>query len=84
VLLPDTEAGVAHEVLERLREEIARLAFSHAQGLRVSLGIGIASFDTDLKDAQAWLKHADDALYRAKNQGRNRMVLATAASTAPL
>jgi len=84
VLLPDTEAGVAHEVLERLREEIAGLAFSHAQGLRVSLSIGIASFDADLEDAQAWLKHADDALYRAKGQGRNRVVLAEVPSALEL
>lgn len=76
VLLPDTESGEALTVLERLREEITSLAFSQADGLSVSLSIGIAGFHTGLEDAQAWLKRADEALYRAKELGRNRVVAA--------
>lgn len=75
VLLPNTEPSQALDVMERLRQDIAALQCPSAPNLRISLSIGVAGFDTQLRDATAWLTQADQALYNAKRQGRNRTAL---------
>lgn len=76
ICLPQTTPELAHVILERLRGEVAALRFEHAPQLRVSLSIGVAGHSLALADATAWLQEADRALYEAKRQGRNRIVLA--------
>ena len=44
--------------------------------VQVSLSIGIAGYSPALADTTAWLNAADAALYQAKHQGRNCIVLA--------
>ena len=46
----------------------------------MSISVGVASFPDDAGDAMALVRSADDALYAAKRAGRDRVVLATAAS----
>ena len=45
----------------------------------VSVSIGVSELQAD-ESADAWVKQADDALYRAKNDGRNRVVRHDAAA----
>ncbi|MBM7060605.1 diguanylate cyclase [Pseudomonas sp. UL073] len=76
ICLPNTSPDLARDILERLRDQVAALRFKQAPELRVSLSIGIAGYSAQLADATAWLQEADRALYEAKHQGRNRIILA--------
>jgi two-component system cell cycle response regulator len=64
-------------VAERLRRRIASEPFTIAQGARsleVTISIGIGAIGAPDDTAAAMLKRADLALYRAKRDGRNRVV----------
>ena len=76
VLLPRATPAQAYEVLERVRAAVSALRFVEAEELQVSLSIGIAGYSPALADTTAWLNAADAALYQAKHQGRNCIVLA--------
>ncbi|MCQ4274414.1 diguanylate cyclase [Stutzerimonas degradans] len=76
VLLPGANGALAYEVMERLREDIARLDFDSAPQLSTSLSIGIAAFEPSMQDALEWIAAADRALYAAKHDGRNRISVA--------
>jgi diguanylate cyclase (GGDEF)-like protein len=43
--------------------------------VRVTLSIGIACFPQDTKNMDELMKLADDALYKAKREGKNRIVV---------
>lgn len=76
VLLPGVDAEQAAAVLERIRSEVLSLRFASQQALGVSLSIGVAGFDSAMRDPVDWLREADRALYEAKRLGRDRLVLA--------
>src|ERR1700733_2454270 len=77
IVMPETDMTVAAMVAERLRRRIAAEPFAIAQGSRqipVTISIGIAGLRGKDDTAAALLKRADQALYRAKRDGRNRVV----------
>jgi two-component system, cell cycle response regulator len=77
VVMPETDMAVATIVAERLRRRIASEPFpihQGAQSIEVTISIGIATLDTADDNAANILKRADQALYRAKRDGRNRVV----------
>ena len=77
VVMPDTDVAFAYSVAERLRKSIETtpIQISRAPGrLSVTVSIGIAGLESDNDSAEALLHRADQALYRAKNSGRNRVV----------
>lgn len=75
VLLPDTDTNVAYDVAERLRKATADYDYSQiADGLRLTISIGLAKTDGNMNEHQL-LAQADTALYQAKNQGRNQVVI---------
>jgi two-component system cell cycle response regulator len=77
VIMPETDMAIAAIVAERLRRRIASEAFAIQQGsgaISVTISIGIATLDTSDDNASSILKRADQALYRAKRDGRNRVV----------
>ncbi|RRV06896.1 diguanylate cyclase [Pseudomonas sp. v388] len=76
VILPDTGHVQAGQILERLRIAVAGLEHPDHPGLKLSLSIGLAARTADLTDADMWLHEADKALYIAKHNGRNRVVMA--------
>ena len=76
VVMPETDMAVATMVAERLRRRIASEPFPIQKGTRtvdVTISIGIAALGPN-EDAAAVIKRADQALYRAKRDGRNRVV----------
>jgi two-component system cell cycle response regulator len=76
VVMPETDMVVATVVAERLRRRIASEPFPIQQGARVvdvTISIGIAALGRDDTAARV-IKRADQALYRAKRDGRNRVV----------
>jgi len=79
--LPDTSSEGAKLVAERLRVRIAALQVPSKKGmLQFTVSIGVAVYPNGADDIAALLKAADEALYRAKHGGRNRVVLATDAA----
>jgi two-component system, cell cycle response regulator len=77
IVMPETDMAVATIVAERLRRRIASEPFSIQQGgglIEVTISIGLATLDTADDNAGSILKRADQALYRAKRDGRNRVV----------
>ena len=75
LLLPATPPAVGAKLLETLRAAIEACPF-HFKGERVTITVsmGLASFRTG-EHSDLVLKRADQALYRAKNAGRNRVEL---------
>ena len=78
VVMPDTDvAFMPGRCPERLRKSIETTPFeiSRAPGvLNLTISIGIAGSEGESDTAQALLHRADQALYRAKRSGRNRVV----------
>ena len=72
ILLIDTQMEGAKITAERIRVLIEQLRFTDINpDLRVTISIGIAEH-AKIEGVEATLKRADDALYRAKNSGRNQ------------
>ena len=67
VILPETSKKDAVVVAERIRKAFERCKFDET-----ALSIGIAQYDLE-SDLDTLIKHADEAMYRAKNQGGNRI-----------
>jgi diguanylate cyclase (GGDEF)-like protein len=85
LILPNTGLEHALGAANKLRSAIAAHAFPFAEkqpmGL-ISVSGGVAEYPADGVDAAALLRAADQALYEAKRQGRNRVVPASEARTA--
>jgi diguanylate cyclase (GGDEF)-like protein len=73
-ILPDTPLAIACEVAERMRERVASAPL-HCEGrmLNVTASLGVAQA-TARESVDRLITRADSALYRAKTQGRNRIV----------
>ena len=76
VMMPETDLAAAEAVAERIRRQIAADPFAIHKGTRhldVTISIGLAARMGPSDGAEAILKRADEALYRAKRGGRNRV-----------
>jgi diguanylate cyclase (GGDEF)-like protein len=77
VLLPATAERAAQEIAERIRHAIAGTEVRSLDGtplaLTASIGLAVVGDDESIHDA---LRRADQAMYRAKRDGRNRLVAA--------
>ena len=76
IIMPETDIGRAFQVGERLRACIAAEPFeiNAETQLRVTASVGIASFARTGDTPGTLFKRADQALYAAKREGRNRVV----------
>ena len=92
LVLPGCDEKTAVGHAERLRKTLSQLAVHTEQGVvRITASFGVAVGGSELDaDAGALIKTADDALYRAKRAGRNRVefssvaeLAATSTSTSP-
>src|SRR5207244_2827518 len=84
ILLPETPPEQALEIAERIRHAVAAKLFeveTAAEPIRATVSLGVAGFPKDGLDANELIHQADLAVYRAKVQGRNRVLTA---STEPL
>lgn len=76
VLLPETDARSAWALAERLRQRIAQSDLPGQQApLRITVSAGIAENLAPATSLEQVIKRADEALYAAKNDGRNRSVM---------
>lgn len=77
LLMPATEMDAAREFAERLRVGIAELSVDQgAAPLRLTVSIGVATGGRESPTVDAVVSAADQALYRAKALGRNRVCCA--------
>ena len=75
ILLPETPLYLALEVAERLRTEIesSSVVIQGVEPLRFTVSIGVTSLSSKEQTFEEILNQADEALYKAKNTGRNRV-----------
>ncbi|MDQ2911110.1 MAG: GGDEF domain-containing protein, partial [Actinomycetota bacterium] len=77
ILLPETPPEQAFEIAERIRRAVAGHSFdveTSSEPIRATISIGVAGFPRDGTDANELIHQADLAVYRAKLQGRNRVL----------
>ena len=77
ILLPETPPDQALEIAERIRRTVAARTFdveTSSEPIRATVSIGVAAFPRDGADANELIHQADLAVYRAKLQGRNRVL----------
>jgi two-component system cell cycle response regulator len=77
VVMPDTDLAKAYLIGERLRQCIAAAPFyvgDGASALRMTASVGVAAIEQPTDTPSRILKRADQALYCAKRDGRNRVV----------
>lgn len=74
-LLPETPIASAESVAERLRMAVEAAVVASSQGeVKMTASIGVAALLPGENNIEALLRRADDALYAAKDQGRNRVI----------
>ena len=77
IVMPDTDLAKAYHVAERLRAGIARRPFAldlADASLEVTASVGVSSLERSGDTPESLLRRADQALYRAKRDGRNRVI----------
>ena len=80
VLLPETDLEAARKKVESLRELVATTPFALAprgEPVQVTISAGLACFPQDGDDELALFGSADERLFQAKHEGRNRVVAAS-------
>lgn len=78
IILPETEKTIALQIAERLRIAIEQHPFPHKEtqpGSNLTVSLGVSSYVKEQMDLEKLLKAADDALYLAKKEGKNKVIL---------
>jgi diguanylate cyclase (GGDEF)-like protein len=77
MILPQSTSEGAFKIAERVRGELMKINFTDdGSKLSVTTSCGVAEFDTDfMKNTDKLVEAADQALYEAKNSGRNKTVI---------
>lgn len=77
VIMPETGTTGARAVAERLRESVSSQPITTTRGavLNLTISIGMAAFPADARSEDELIAAADQAMYAAKLQGRNRVVI---------
>jgi diguanylate cyclase (GGDEF)-like protein len=81
IITPNTSASLAGVLAERLRQHVETheltltKLFKNPLQIRITVSIGVASLSQEATECQRLIQNADEALYRAKQEGRNRVVI---------
>jgi diguanylate cyclase (GGDEF)-like protein len=77
VILPETDWNGARRVAERIRNYVANktVTLPHGHEISLTLSAGVSSFPACGDSAERLIEHADQALYTAKREGKNRVCL---------
>lgn len=73
IILPETAREGAVALAERFREEVEKAEFKEGGGVTVSVGVGVFNGVDNVSAKEELVKLADEALYRAKAGGRNKV-----------
>jgi diguanylate cyclase (GGDEF)-like protein len=78
ILLPGEQLEAAARTAENIRQAVYDYRFVNEQALpggRLSVSLGITVYRDEIQEPQQMIEEADAALYRAKNEGRNRVMV---------
>ncbi|MEP1382240.1 MAG: diguanylate cyclase [Paraglaciecola sp.] len=76
ILLPQTNILDAQKLAKKVHKNITSTPVNlEARNVDITISAGVAEFNFEESNLEATLKRADEALYKAKNQGRNQVVL---------
>ena len=76
IILIDTKADGALLLAQRLRKHIESILVQHeGMEIRYTISLGISEINPQIGDYKQWLEQADQALYRAKESGRNQAIV---------
>lgn len=76
VILPETNAVAAGELAERLRLSIEKSGMEfEGKRIKLTISIGVAEYDEECRSFEQLLRKVDQAMYSAKQAGRNRIVV---------
>ena len=74
MILPDTPKSGAVHVAERLRKAVEGHIFkAYDENIKTTISVGVAVFPDDASDLNQLIDYADQAMYKAKSDGRNRV-----------
>ena len=74
MILPDTDIEGAAYFAERLRSAVEAFTVNYNETpIRFTISLGLAQLDPAEGKYERWLERADKALYRSKEEGRNRV-----------
>lgn len=75
IVLEDSNGKGGFKVAERIRHEIEKMVFYHGrEAVKVTMSLGLAVYSDDGDEKPLLITRADQALYQAKQSGRNRTV----------
>jgi two-component system cell cycle response regulator len=74
--MPETDLKHATNIADRLRQDVEGEVFNTTAGdsIPVTVSVGVSEFQGPSDTAEALMRRADQALYAAKREGRNRVV----------
>ena len=76
IILPETDAENARLICERIRESIEKSTVETSAGnITYTISMGIAQLTDEPENYMQWMQKADEALYAAKESGRNKVVV---------
>ena len=76
IILIDTTADAAKIMAERLRKSIGSLLVDYeGEEITFTISLGVAEISEDMSNYNVWLERTDQALYKAKNNGRDQVVV---------
>ena len=76
MVLPQSNAQGAFKIAERVREEMMKISFTgNESNFAVTVSCGVSEFNKDYESIKKLITVADQALYEAKNGGRNKTIL---------
>jgi len=79
LILPETDIRQAYTVAEKLRKKVEEYIFTLEDvkdAPKLTTSLGIATLTSDMKQAADLIEKADQAMYRAKKDGRNKTYIA--------
>jgi diguanylate cyclase (GGDEF)-like protein len=78
IILPDTSLELAEDIASRLRADVenhAGMSVRTTGGLHITSSFGVATVAPEMRDPAELIERADEALYRSKESGRNRVTV---------
>ncbi|MBY6033642.1 GGDEF domain-containing protein [Marinobacter daepoensis] len=76
IILPETDTESARVICERIRDAIENSVVNTTAGnIQYTISMGIAQLTDSPENYMQWMQKADEALYKAKQGGRNRVIV---------